>query len=34
MYEGASVYDSSGKMIGKVSTFVNHDYLLVKKRVY
>ncbi|HYZ60352.1 MAG TPA: hypothetical protein VE544_11900 [Nitrososphaeraceae archaeon] len=32
MYEGASVYDSGGKMIGKVSTFVNHDYLLVKKK--
>jgi hypothetical protein len=32
MYEGASVYDSGGKMIGKVSRFVNHDYLLVKKK--
>jgi hypothetical protein len=32
MYKGASVYDSGGKMIGKVSTFVNHDYLLVKKK--
>jgi len=32
MYEGASVYDSGGKLIGKVSTFVNHDYLLVKKK--
>ena len=32
MYEGASVYDLGGKLIGKVSTFVNNDYLLVKKK--
>lgn len=32
MYEGASVYDSGGKLIGKVSTLVNHGYLLVKKK--
>jgi hypothetical protein len=32
MYKGASVYDSGGKLIGKVSASVNHGYLLVKKK--
>lgn len=26
------IYDSVGKLIGKVSMCVNHDYLLVKKK--
>lgn len=32
MYEGASVYDSDGKLVGKVSTSINRDYFLVEKK--